>query len=174
MFFTRFDDIRIKANSRTNNSMTTKILDSDDIQIIDSPGVFGVRGYSLVVVRSEKMSIPVTSVQLPKLPRRRASIILYLCVPRGKAEQLKATGGTAEFVLKKGNKSIGGQVRLADLRVTTSSGFSGERLYSSKIWVESLDNNLNWQPEIATVAVNVGDHDIDGPIEAMIRCGGEK
>lgn len=151
-----------------------KALAQADIQEIDRPGMLGVGGYVLAIVRSEAISIPATVVQLPELPARRAPIVLYLRLPAGEAERFKAAGGTAEFVLHGKNKSIGGQVQLADLRVTTSPHLPGDLMYADDVWVESLDEGLDWQPETATVTISSEANDVDGPIEAVMMVGGSK
>ena len=71
------------------------------------------------------------------------------------------------------SRSMGGQVRLADLRVTTSPRLPGDLLYSDAAWVESLDGGHDWQPNTATVAVNP-QNDMAGPIDAVIMAGGYK
>jgi len=150
------------------------ILTQDDIQEIGRPGILGVGGFVLTIVHSEKMNIPTTTVQLPKLPARSAPIVLYLRLPSGEAERLKAAGGTAEFVLQNANRSFGGQVPVADLRVPTSPHLPGDLLYSDQMWVESLDDGLRWQPETAIVAISPRDNDTDCPIDAVIMAGGYK
>lgn len=161
------------GNGRTATGGADKVLTNKDIRELAPPSMLGVGGFLLTIAHGEKMNIPATTVQLPTLPARRAPMVLYLRVPPGQAERLKALGGTAEFVLQNGNRSMGGQVRLADLRVTTSPRLPGDLLYSDAAWVESLDGGHDWQPNTATVAVNP-QNDMAGPIDAVIMAGGYK
>ena len=149
-------------------------LTQDDVKLLERPGILGVGGFAITVLRSEKKNVPPTTVHLPKLPARRTPIVLYLRLPAGDAERFKAAGGTAEFVLRNGQVSMGGQVQVANLRVTTSSHLPGDLLYSDQLWVQSRGIGRSWQPETATVAISLGNNDVDGAVEAVIMAGGYK